>query len=94
MLYLKSLPLHLVEGLVIRHLSDKTGHFGTKVFIEFRKRGFGVLDGIVQSGSEKSRLVEYSAFCCEDSCNCDGMIDVWGCFSILPTIVAMLFRRK
>ena len=94
MFYLKFLSDLLVEQFVIRHLADEASHFEAEVFLEFLERRLGILDSIVQSGSEKSCLVGYSAFRCEDSCNRDGMIDVWGCFSVLPTLVAMLFRRK
>ncbi len=94
MLYLKSLPLHFFERLVIGQLADQVGHFEPEVFLEFFEGGLGVLDRIVQSCSHKNHLVEYFTFGRENGCDRDGMIDVRGRFNILSALATMLFCRK
>ena len=45
---LSEVAIHLDEEPVIGQPSDESGHCGTEEFFQFRERGFGVLDGIVQ----------------------------------------------
>ena len=59
MFYLKVLPLHFLEGFVIRHLADETSHFSAEVFLELRDVVLVSSTAIVQSCSDEDHLVRY-----------------------------------
>jgi len=92
--YLKVFPFHLPQRFVIGDLADQIGYLATEEFLEFRKCGFGVLDGVVQSGGDKSRVVVHLSLHCKDRCDLDGMVDVGRRLRVLPTLVTMLVCGK
>ena len=91
---LKSLPLGLVERLVVRKLSHQVSDLLSKMFFKLCKCGLGVLDSIVQGCRQQHDVVRYFSVGREHSGNRDRVIDVRGCSCVLTTLVPMLLGCK
>ena len=76
MLDLKSLPLFLREGFVIRQFPDQFRHCGSKMLSEFIEGRFSILDGVMKDRRHKQLPVRDGAFRRQNGGDCDGMVDV------------------
>jgi len=94
MFNLKPFPLRFLQGLIISHLAYQMGHLCPEMLFELLNSGLCVLDCIVQGSSDQRSLIRYVTLGRQDSGDSNRMIDVWGCFSVLTTLVPMLIGSK
>jgi hypothetical protein len=89
-------PLALLAGeaLVIRDLLDHRPDLGAEPRLQLCRRGFSVLDGVMEDGGEERHAVRHAPDAGQELRRGDRVVDVGGCRGILATLETVLVRGE
>ena len=90
MLDLGTLPLGLLERLVVGHFHHDGGDPAPEMLAQFRGGGLGILDRVVEQRRADDRRLGDAALAPEDVGERDRVVDVGRGLEVLAPLVAML----